>query len=430
MSPRPLSLAFYAAATALAQPLAPAILRRRAVQAREDPARLDERLGRAGTPRPSGPLAWLHGVSVGESVSLLPLVQALGAARPDLVILVTSGTRTAAETMARRLPEGAIHQYVPIDAPGAVRRFLDHWRPDLAVFVESELWPNLILDAQARGVKLALVSARMTEGSAGGWARAPAAARHLLDAFDLVLPQDEATAGRLAYLGARIDGRLNLKRVGRALPHDADELARMKTALGGRKVVLAASTHPGEEALVAQAFQTATQGGPPALLAVVPRHPDRGAAVAGELTALGLRVTRRGAGEEPDAEAYVADTLGELGLFFRLADVTVMGGSFLPGIGGHNPLEPARLGAAILTGPHVFNAADIYGEMLAEVAAIEAADGAALDRHLRGLLDNPVIARRIGEAALAYSARQGAALDQALTKLLPLLPDSAHGRRP
>lgn len=416
-----LPLALYRAATGLLQPLAPAVLRRRAAEGKEDPARLGERLGRAGRPRPDGPLVWLHGVSVGETQSLLPLVDALRARRPAATLLVTSGTVTSAALLAQRLPEGVIHQFAPVDTPGAVRRFLDHWRPDLGLLVESELWPNLISAARARGVRLALLSARMTEASARNWTRAPATARTLLGAFDLVLPQDEATEARLDRLGAAVGPRLNLKLVGAPLPFDPAELDRLRAAVAGRKVVLAASTHPREETPIADAVARAAADRPP-LLVLAPRHPDRAEEIARELT--GRRLARRSRGEPvaADTEVYLADTLGELGLMFELADVVVMGGSFVPGIGGHNPLEPARHGRPVLTGPHAFNAADVYREMFAEVAAIEAADGDALARHVAGLLTYPAIARRVGEAALAYAERQGQALDAALARLEPLLP--------
>jgi 3-deoxy-D-manno-octulosonic-acid transferase len=410
-----LSLSAYRAATALLEPFAPGLLRARAQRGKEDPGRLGERLGRASRPRPDGPLVWLHGVSVGEATSLLPLVTALRARRPDLGLLVTSGTVTSAELMQARLPEGVIHQFAPVDAPGAVRRFLEHWRPGLAVLVESELWPNLVLAAKARGARLALLSARMTDESARGWARAPASARALLSAFDLILPQDAATDARLQRLGAATGPQLNLKLVGEPLPHDPAELERLRIAAAGRKVVLAASTHPGEEPLIAEAVGDAA---PEALLVIAPRHPGRGAEVAAALSA-----PRRSAGEAiGPAPAYVADTLGELGLFFRLADVVVMGGGFAAGIGGHNPLEPARIGRPILTGPHTFNATELYDALKARAAAIEAAEKAALARHVRGLLDNPIIARRMGEAALGYAQAQGAALDAALARLAPLLP--------
>ncbi len=414
---RPLPLALYAAATALAEPLAPWLLRARARKGKEDPARIDERMGRSAMARPDGPLVWLHGVSVGESLSLLPLVAGLRARRPELTILVTCGTVTAATLLGQRLPPGVIQQFAPVDTPAAAARFLDHWRPGAAVFVESELWPNLILAARARGVRLALVSARMTEASARGWARVPATARTLLGAFDLVLPQDAETAARLAGLGARTGPRLNLKLAGPPPPVDADTVRALKAAIGERPVVLAASTHPGEERLIAGAVPEG------ALLVVAPRHPARGAAVAAELAGAGWVTSRRAAGEPltPATTAYVADTLGELGAFFTVAQVVVMGGSFVAGIGGHNPLEPARLGRPVVTGPHVANAREVYAALFAEAAAIEAADAGALARHIAGLLAYPHIARRTGEAAAAYARRQGAALEAALDLLEPLL---------
>lgn len=412
---RPLPLALYGAATWLLEPLAPRVLAKRARRGKELPARLGERLGRTAAARPAGRLVWLHGVSVGESLSLLPLVEAL-LGRPGLSVLVTSGTVTSAEIMARRLPPGALHQFAPVDAPGAVRRFLDHWRPDAGLLVESELWPNLILAARARGVRLGLISARITAASAAGWARAPRSARALLGGFDLVLPQDEASADRLRRLGASPGPHLNLKRAGAAPPVDAAELERLAALVAGRRVVLAASTHPGEEPLIAEAFRAAAGEASDDLLIVAPRHPERGAEVAEALAAAGLPAARRsqGAALAPDARAYVADTLGEMGLFLRLADVVVMGGSFVAGVGGHNPLEAARVGAAVVTGPHVANAEALYAEMAAEAAVILAADAEALARHVEGLLTYPQIARRLGEAALDYSQRQNAALDAAL----------------
>lgn len=415
------ALAAYGLASGLLEPLAGVVLRARARRGKEDSARLTERLGRGAAARPPGPLVWLHGVSVGESLSLLPLAEALRRARPGLNLLMTSGTRTSAELLARRAGNAVIHQYAPVDTPGAVARFLDHWRPDLGVLVESELWPNLLLGAKRRGVKLALVSARMTEKSARGWLRTPGAARTLLSSFELVLPQDAGTERRLQQLGATTGPRLNLKRVGDRAPVDTAELARLEAATAGRKVVLAASTHPGEEASILQAHQRASAG---ALLILAPRHPDRGAEVTALARGRALSVVQRSAGAVPAAETdvYVADTLGEMGLFYALADVVVMGGGFAEGVGGHNPLEPARFGKPILTGPEVFNAAELYADLFERVGAIRVADEEALARDLHGLLQNPMIARRIGEAALDYAEAQSAALDEALTLLKPLLP--------
>ena len=412
-------LLLYRAGTALLEPLAPALLARRARAGKEDHTRLGERLGRPSLARPAGRLVWLHGVSVGESLSILPLAKALRAARPDLSLLITSGTRTSAELLAGRLPEGAIHQYAPADGPAAVARFLDHWKPDLGLLVESELWPNLILAARRRSVPLALVSARMTAQSAAGWGKAPGSAKTLLSSFRLVLPQEPQTAARLAALGAQIGPELNLKQIGDPLPCDPAELARLKAAFGDIPVILAASTHPGEETLIARAFRAA---GREARLVIAPRHPDRTPAICAELAAEGFPVAVRSRGEAPGDGVYLADTLGEMGLFFRLARAAVMGGSFFEGIGGHNPLEPARLGLATVTGPHTFNAQATYDGLFEVVGSILAEDETALTRHIGGLIDYPHIARRIGEAALNYAQAQGAALDRALELLLPLVP--------
>ena len=414
-----LPLTLYRSITGLLEPWVPSLLTGRAKRGKEDVARIGERLGRASRPRPDGNLVWLHGVSVGESLSLLPLVSALRAARPELPLLVTSGTRTSADLLAQRLPPGVVHQFAPVDAPGAVARFLDHWRPSLGVLVESELWPNLILGARARGVKLALMSARMTQASAEGWGRIPGTARTLLSAFDLILPQDAETGARLAKLRAKIQGHLNLKRLGEPLPCDLSELSRLRADLAERSVILASNTHPGEEAMIVKAVS-----GLDALLVITPRHPERGGTIAAELTDLGLKVARRSLGQAlaPDTAVYLADTLGEMGLFYGLADIAVMGGSFVAGIGGHNPLEPARLGVPVVTGPHIFNAAELYDEMFACDAAIPAADAETLTRHLKGLMANPQIRLQMSDAGLAYAARQGATLEAALDLLNPLLP--------
>ena len=417
--PRPFSLRAYRAVAGLGAPLARPLLEARARRGKEDPARLGERLGHASAPRPNGALAWLHAVSVGESVSLLPLIGALAAERPDLSILVTSGTRASAEILARRLPPQALHQYAPVDTPGAVERFLTHWRPDVGFFVESELWPNLNLAAREAGVRLALVSARMTEKSARAWSARPAAVRLVLESFELVLAQDADTAARLTQLGARVAGRLNLKRVGDPLACEPAELARLKAEIGARPVVVAISTHAGEEALIAGA----TAGlGEDVLTILVPRHPERGAEIAFELA--DRRVARRSRGEPVTGanQIYVADTLNELGLFLRLADIAVMGGGFARGFGGHNPLEPARLGLGVISGPIVFNHADAFAELADAGGARLVDDGAGLAAVLAALLANRAALAAFNAAALAFAERQGDQLGAGLDLIRPLLP--------
>ena len=418
----PLSLQLYRLATALAEPLAPMLLRGRARRGKEEAARIPERLGHASLPRPEGALAWLHGASVGESLSLVPLVHRLRRDRPDLTVLVTSGTVTSAEMMGRRLPQDVIHQYCPVDAPLAARRFMDHWRPDLVVFVESELWPNLLFTAKSHGARLALVSARMTEASAQNWRRTPGSARAMMAAFDLVMPQDEAAAVRLTSLGACDDGRLNLKYAGDALPVDEDALAALRAVVGDRPVLVAASTHMGEEEIVLDAFAPHMDHETKPLLVIVPRHPDRGDWVDDLVEARGFSVARRANGGEVarDVEVYVADTLGEMGLWLRLAHTALVGGSMVPGVGGHNPLEPIRLGCPALTGPHVASWQGVYDELVAEGAVQVTPDAMALS----AAFGQAIIARDTTRAAAAKAIadRQAKALEAGFTRLEGLAP--------
>jgi 3-deoxy-D-manno-octulosonic-acid transferase len=419
---RPLSLTAYRIVAGLAAPLARPLLEARARRGKEDADRLGERLGHASTPRPSGPLVWLHAVSVGESVSLLPLIGAIADERPDLALLITSGTRAAAKVLAERLPMGAIHQYAPVDTPGAVARFLAHWRPDVGLFVESELWPNLILGARARGTRLALVSARMTERSARGWKARPSAVKAMLDAFELILPQDEATAARLSRFGGRVSGRLNLKRLGEPLAHDAAELARLRSAIGERPRLVAVSTHAPEEAWLTAAIR---QIDPEPLLVIAPRHPERADAIAAQLAQ--RRIARRSRGEPiaADTDIYLADTFGELGLILRLAPAAFIGGGFDASLGGHNPLEAARLGVGLVSGALVANHAEAFAEMVAAGAARLVADERELGVELAALLADPARGEAMAAAASAYSDGQHDQMGRALALIRPLLPTPA-----
>lgn len=420
--------------TRLLEPLAPRLLDARAKQGKEDPGRVDERLGRASLARPAGDLVWLHGVSVGETLSLLPVVERLRRQRPDLTVLVTSGTLTSAQLLAKRLPAGVIHQFAPVDAPGAVAAFLDHWRPSLAVFVESELWPNLILESRRRGVRLVLASARITEKTVDGWRRFPGAAREILAAFDRILPQDETSAARLHSLGGRIDGHVNLKLSGAAPPHDAAAFTRLSAAIGDRPVVVAASTHDGEEIALVRALDRLTDR---LCLILVPRHPARSADIAAALTRDGYAFALRSQGREPDRDTdlYLADTLGEMGLFLRLADVVVMGGSFSaalekPPVGGHNPLEPARLGKPAVTGPDMTNWSAVT-QALVEAGGLAVVEAPwDLPAVIAPLLADDAAAKAMGERGRRAAAEAGSGLDRlwdAVTPLLPLAPQ--RGRR-
>ena len=417
----PFSLALYRAATTALEPFAPLLLERRAKAGKEDRARLNERLARPTTPRPAGPLTWLHGASVGESLSILPLVERLRAQRPDATVLVSSGTITSAELLARRLPAGAIHQYLPVDTPGGARRFLDHWRPDLAVFVESELWPNLLLTAKARGVTLALVSAKLSDKSYARWQARPFAAGRLLGGFDLILAQDGRAAERLASLGGTVTGEADLKFGAAPLPVDEAVLADLRVQLGDRPLLLAASTHAGEDEIVLAAWRALS---PRPRLVIAPRHVERGPAIVEAARATGASVALRSADPEAAADIIVADTLGELGLWYRLADLALVAGSLAAGIGGHNPLEPARLGCPIVSGPHVENWLTAYADLRAADGAAFA-DASVLGERLADLLAGPEILKVRAALAQAFVAGRDAEARAGLDRILALLPSEA-----
>lgn len=424
----PLGLRLYRAASWASAPIASLLLRLRLRAGKEDPARLRERTGRAGRARPEGRLLWIHGASVGESLSVLPLVDRLRAQSPALKILVTTGTVTSAKLMAERLPAGAVHQFVPVDHPRFVRGFLDHWRPDAALFVESEFWPNLLVETRRRVSFLGLVNGRVSPQSFEEWKGKPQSIRFLLSQFDLVIAQDRQNAERLAALGGRaVSSFGNLKNAAGPLPGDSLEEARILAKLDRRPFWLAASTHPGEEEAIFAAHKALQAEMPGAALFLAPRHPDRGADVAALAAAAGLVARRRSKKEpiDPDTDVYVADTLGELGLFYRLSNVAFVGGSLVEK-GGHNPLEPARLSSAILHGPHVFNFVETY-------AGMRAAGGAGLvrnDRELaaavKRLLADDKTRFAMAEAARAAAERDARrVLSEVVGALGPHLPLAA-----
>ncbi len=417
------TLAAYRALTGAGLPLIRLYLARRRRQGREDPARFAERMGIAGQPRPPGALAWLHAASVGEAVSALPLIERLLAERPGLSILVTTGTVTSARLLERRLPARTIHQYVPVDRAAWVARFLDHWRPDLALWLESELWPNMLRALAERRVPAVLVNARLSPRSLARWRRLPATIRELLASFTLCLAQSPREAQALEELGARrVAEPGNLKFAAPPLACDAGELAPLDSLLAGRPRFLAASTHPGEEEVVEVAHRTIAARHPGLITIVVPRHEQRGAEIAALLRARGHRVARRSAGETPgpDDAFYLADTMGELGLFFRLAPVAFVGGSLVPH-GGQNLLEPARLGCAIVHGPHVTNFQEIAAELTAAGGTIEVADAAALAGAVDGLLADPARRERQAAAASGVAAARSRVLDAVMEQLAPVL---------
>lgn len=424
----PLGLKLYRAASGAGGPFARALLRRRLAQGKEDAARLGERVGDAARPRPEGRLCWIHGASVGESLSVVPLVERLVARDQGLSALVTTGTVTSARLMTERLPPRAFHQFAPLDHPAFVGRFLDHWRPDMALFVESEFWPNLILKARATAGFMALVNGRVSPRSFETWKRRPQTIRYLLSQFDFLVAQDHQNAERLSILSGRAVPTFgNLKNAAAPLPADEAALARLSKEVAGRAVLLAASTHPGEEEKIIEAALAIRADVPGLLIIVAPRHPERGPEIEAAANAVGLRAARRTAGAPiaPETEFYVADTLGELGLFYRIAGATFVGGS-IADKGGHNPLEPARLGPAILHGPNVFNFAETYRDM-------RSAGGSALVRNERDLAAaaRRLFADEMTRKAMAEAARRSAEAsgERVLTEIIAVLDGARSGGR-
>jgi 3-deoxy-D-manno-octulosonic-acid transferase len=424
-------LRLYRGATTLLGPFIYLFLLLRRRRGKEDRARFAERLGKADRPRPEGRLVWIHAASVGEATSALAFIDRLRETQPHLAILVTTGTVTSARLVASRTAgDGVLHQFVPVDRPRWVRRFLDHWRPDLAIWIESELWPVLVAETHARGVPMLLLNGRMSAGSFARWRRWPRLAGHLLGGFALCLAQDEAQAERLRMLGApRALSVGDLKAAATPLPADGAELARLRKAIGHRPRWLAASTHPGEEAAALAAHRALAPHHPGLLTIVAPRHPARADEVAALAAEHGLALARWSRRELPGdgTQLLLVDTMGELGLFYRLCRIVFVGGSLTP-MGGHNPLEPAMLGCAILHGPDMANCAAMAGELAAAGAAQRVADADALREGLAPLLADAGEAARRGQAAEAVAAKSRGVLDAILAEFAPWLDGLAPPR--
>lgn len=423
----------YRVVTAGLWPLLCGALLWRAYRGKEDRAHLPERRGYPSTPRPAGRLVWLHGASVGESLSLLAVIDRLATRRPDLSFLVTSGTVTSARVMRTRLPERACHQFIPLDSPGATRRFLRHWSPDLAIFAESELWPNLLMGLCASGTPTFLINARLSVRSEQMWTRfAPRSAAALLRSLTEIHAQSAQDAERLARLAGEscppLSIMTNLKYAAAPLPFDAAEHRRLQARFAGRFLWLAASTHPGEEDLMASVHQRLCQRKESVapLLLLAPRHPERGAEIASTLRTRGLRGAQRSQGEEASAETdvYLLDTVGEMGLWYALCRVVVMGGGFLRR-GGQNPLEPLRAGCAVVCGPQMQNFESITAQLRTAgcVDQIDSTDQTeALTRHLVNWRDDPAALATRATKARDFMATQRETITPLIDALSAGLP--------
>ncbi len=392
-------------------------LRVRANRGKEDRLRRYERYGYASAERPPGPLVWFHAASVGESMAVMPLIERI--AGQGIRSIMTTGTVTSAELVRDRLPRNTFHQYVPLDLERAVCRFLDHWKPDLAVFTESEIWPATVMEMGARRIPQVLVNARMSDRSFARWSQAPALALALFENVSHVIAQSETDAERFRQLGARpvtVSGNLKVDTPG--LPYDARELAAFQSAINGRPAWIAASTHAGEEQIAINVHKMLAARLPDLLTIIVPRHPERGTEVAGLARQGGLVAARRSIGQEisNSTQVYVGDTIGEMGLYLRLAQVAFMGRS-LVAKGGQNPLEPASIGVALLSGKAVHNFRDSYANLLAAGAARLVRDEEMLAANVEYLLLNPQERAKMVEAAGQVLADMRGALDRTVEVL-------------
>lgn len=422
-------LSVYQSLTKLSKPALQWVLAARLRQGKEDASRLSERMGHPSQPRPPGPLVWFHAASVGEAQSTLILVEALLARRSDLHVLVTSGTVTSANLMASRLPDRAIHQYYPLDHPEWVAAFLDHWKPDAVLWMESELWPNMLRALRERKISAVLMNARMSRKSYRRWKKVRKSVSELLSTFELFLTQTEEDAQSFLKLGAvNVRVRDNLKYSAAPLPCDTFDMVQLKAALQGRPFWLYASTHDGEEEIAAQVHQTLKEQLPKLLTIIVPRHPDRRGKIIAALSSYGLNIRSRGPGKilpAADDDIYLADTLGELGLFYSLSPLACIGRSFSKdGGGGHNPIEAAQLNCAVLYGLNVQNLAQIYKDMTHAEAALCLRTADELAITVARMLTDPVALEKLRRAGTDFAESRSRLLAQVMKDLEPMLVDN------
>ena len=392
-------------------------LRSRLLMGKEDPERLEERLGISLAERPTGNLIWFHAASVGESLSLVELIKRISSSQPDYNFLITTGTITSAKLILSRLPSNAVHQYIPVDTPKAVEKFLDRWRPSLAIWTESEFWPNLISFTSARDIPMILINARISEKSYRRWRFFKKSLKNLIEKFNYSLIQDQKTVKYFSKIGISSNNfelTGTLKEGSAALPHSEIEQVEISKQILNRPVWLAASTHEGEEKLIAAAHRHASKASQGLLLIIVPRHPERGLEIASILAKENFKICLRSKKDKisSDTQIYIADTLGELGLWYRVAPVSFVGGSFVP-IGGHNPFEPAALGSAILHGPYVENFKEIYNRLNVAGAAVKIEEASELGVKLIETL-SPENAAKLAQSAWEVSSNGAEITDRAI----------------
>ncbi len=384
-------------------------IKKRQLNGKEDVKRFNERIGRPSKKRPEGKLIWLHGASVGESLSMLPLINKLLESYPDSHVMVTTGTVTSAEVMEKRLPERAFHQYIPIDNPAFVTRFIRHWQPDLVLWFESDLWPALLSGIKRKNIPLILVNGRISNKSFKRWQQFDFISKELLDCFTFCLGQSEEDAYRLRVLGAKNSMCLgNLKYAGINPPVDPDKKAEIEKQINGRPLWVVSSTHHDEELKIGRFLKDTNTEIPGLLTLIAPRHPNRGPEIQEQLNGLGLKTALRSKGEKisPDTNVYIADTIGEVGIWYDLSPIVFIGGSLIPH-GGQNFMEPSRFRDAVIVGPYMHNFTDAMNRAKKADAVIQVNDAAELENMLLQLLQNKDLLE--AKRSLAYNWAYGEA---------------------
>ncbi len=414
-------LGTYRWAGAAVYPLVGGYVAWRTSRGKEDSSRRRERYGKASLDRPNGPVVWVHAASVGETIAVTPLIEYIIAS--GVYVVLTTGTVTSAKLVGERMDKRVIHQYVPLDLKPAVSNFLDHWQPDLAIMAESEIWPMTILELGARRVPQVLVNGRLSDRSFGSWMRRAYLAEALLENLALVVAQTEEDARRYRELGARpvtVSG--NLKGDASPPPVDDAELDRLLGQIDGRKSWAAVSTHDGEEQAAAKVHLMLKKRHSDLLTIIVPRHPERADDLERSFHALGLSVSRRSRNDRiyDGTDIFLGDTIGEMGLFLRLTEIAFVGKS-LTGQGGQNPLEPAMLDTAILSGSNVQNFREAYQRLIKNGGARLVRDVDMLAGAVNFLFNKPQARERMITAASSTVENMRGSFSRTLAALEPFL---------
>lgn len=394
-------------------------INKRLQNGKEDAKRFNERIGRPQKKRPEGRLIWFHGASVGESLSMLPLINKLLESYPDAHIMVTTGTVTSAELMGKRLPERAFHQYIPIDNPAFSARFLKYWRPDLVLWFESDLWPAMLSNIKRRNIPIVLVNGRISNKSFKRWQQFDFVSKELLGCFNFCLGQSEEDAYRLRVLGAKEALCLgNLKYAGINPPVDKEKLEDIQSQAQNRPLWAVCSTHHDEELKIGQIIRDLQKKHPDLLTIIAPRHPHRGPEIKEQLDALGLNTALRSAGGKITSatDVYIADTIGEVGIWYTLAPIVFIGGSFIPH-GGQNFMEPSRFRDAVIVGPYMHNFTDAMNRAKKADAVIQVNDTAELETTLLQLLDNKELLEAKKSLAYNWAYSESKVLDGIVDKV-------------